>query len=223
MGIPRRSAERSLAQEIRAQVSPLLGVVSAYLAGSIPSAHIAGRLRGIDLRKHGSGNLGATNVARVLGWKTGLVVFLVDVLKGALPVALLPGIVTASRPDLWALVFGAAAIMGHVRPVFLLGKGGGKGIATGAGVFLALAWVPLLVTQIVFLAVIYFTRYMSLASLSAAVMLPVALLVWTRDPADPVFLASIAIVVFVFWTHRANIARLRRGEEPKFSLQRKTA
>ena len=202
---------------------PLLGVVIAYLSGSIPSAHIAGRLRGIDLRQHGSGNLGATNVARVLGWKTGLVVFLVDVLKGALPVALLPGMITSSRPDLWALVFGVAAIMGHVRPIFLLGKGGGKGVATAAGVFLALAWLPLLVTQIVFFAVIYSTRYMSLASLSAALTLPVALLVWTHDPTSPVFLASIPIVVFVFWNHRANIGRLRRGEEPKFSLKKKTA
>lgn len=204
-------------------MNPLLGVVIAYLAGSIPSAHIAGRMRGMDLRQHGSGNLGATNVARVLGFKTGLVVFLVDVLKGALPVALLPGVISWTRPDLWAIVFGAAAILGHVRPIFLFGKGGGKGIATGAGVFLALAWLPLLLTQVVFLAVLYATRYMSLASLTAALTLPVAIVVLTRDPSSPVFLASILIVIFVFWTHRANIGRLRRGEEPKFSLKKKPA
>jgi glycerol-3-phosphate acyltransferase PlsY len=198
-------------------------VVIAYLSGSIPSAHIAGRLRGIDLRQHGSGNLGATNVTRVLGWKTGVVVLLADMLKGFLPVVLLPGVVSSRRPDLWALVFGVAAIIGHVRPAFLLGKKGGKGVATAAGVFLGLAWLPLLVTQVVFFTVIYATRYMSLASLSAALTLPVAILFWTGDPTSPVFLASIPIVVFVFWNHRANIGRLRRGEEPKFTLKKKSA
>lgn len=201
---------------------PLLGVVIAYLVGSFPSAHIAGRLRGIDLRQHGSGNLGATNVTRVLGWKTGVIVLLADMLKGALPVILLPGVIASERPDLWALAFGVAAIVGHVRPIFLLGKKGGKGVATAAGVFLAFAWLPLLVTQVVFFAVIFTTRYMSLASLCAALTLPIAILFWTGDPTSPVFLSSVPIVVFVFWNHRANIGRLRRGEEPKFSLKRKT-
>ena len=204
-------------------MNPLLGVVIAYLAGSIPSAHIAGRLRGIDLREHGSGNLGATNVSRVLGWKTGIVVLLFDMLKGALPVWYLPRMIDSARPDLWALAFGVAAIIGHVRPAFLLGKKGGKGVATAAGVFLALAWLPLLITQIVFFGVIFSTKYMSLASLSAALTLPIAILLWNGEPTSPVFLASIPIVLFVFWNHRANIGRLRRGEEPKFSLKRKTA
>lgn len=202
---------------------PLLGVVIAYLAGSIPSAHIAGRLRGIDLRKEGSGNLGATNVSRVLGWKTGVVVLLADMLKGALPVALLPRVIETTRPEIWAIAFGVAAILGHVRPIFLLGKGGGKGVATAAGVFLALAWLPFLVTQLVFFSVALTTKYVSLASLSAAVMLPIAILIWTGNAMSPVFLASIPIVLFVFWNHRANIKRLRRGEEPKFSFKRKTA
>ncbi len=202
---------------------PLLGVVIAYLAGSIPSAHIAGKLRGIDLRKAGSGNLGATNVSRVLGWKTGVVVLLADMLKGALPVALLPRVIESTRPEVWAVAFGVAAILGHVRPIFLLGKGGGKGVATAAGVFLALAWLPFLVTQLVFFSVAFTTKYISLASLSAAVMLPIAILVWTGNAMSPVFLASIPIVLFVFWNHRANIRRLRRGEEPKFSFKRKTA
>lgn len=203
-------------------MNPLLGVVIAYLAGSIPSALIAGRVRGIDLRQHGSGNLGATNVSRVLGWETGVVVLIADTLKGALPVWFLPGMVSTTRPDLWALVFGIAAIMGHVRPAFLFGRKAGKGVATAAGVFLALAWLPLLITQVVFFAVIFTTRYMSLASLSAGLTLPIAILVWTRNIASPVFLASIPIVVFVFWNHRANIGRLRRGEEPKFSLKSET-
>src|ERR1700716_473582 len=132
-------------------MSPIVGVVLSYLAGSIPSAYIAGKLRGVDLRKHGSGNLGATNVVRVLGAKTGAVVFVADVLKGFLPVFFLPIYTETLRPDMWALVFGIAAIVGHVKPIFLLGKGGGKGVATATGVFLALAPIPVLVTNAVWI------------------------------------------------------------------------
>ncbi len=197
-------------------MAPLFGVIISYLAGSIPSAYIAGKLRGVDLRKHGSGNLGATNVVRVLGAKTGAVVFIADFLKGFLPVYFLPMYTETLRPGLWALVFGAAAIMGHVKPVFLLGKGGGKGVATASGVFTALAFVPMLVAQVVWITVFYFTRYVSLASLLGAAVLPVAILAWYRDPRSPVFIASVIIALFVFWTHRANIGRLRRGEEHRF-------
>ncbi|MFL5469489.1 MAG: glycerol-3-phosphate 1-O-acyltransferase PlsY [Gemmatimonadaceae bacterium] len=197
-------------------MAPIVGVIISYLAGSIPSAYIAGRLRGVDLRKHGSGNLGATNVARVLGRKTGGAVFLADFLKGFLPVYLLPAYTETLRPDLWALIFGAAAILGHVKPIFLLGKGGGKGVATAGGVFMALAFIPVLITQIVWLVVFYATRYVSLASLVSAAVLPMAIFLLQRNPQSPVFIASVVIVVFVFWTHRANIARLRRGEEHRF-------
>jgi acyl phosphate:glycerol-3-phosphate acyltransferase len=195
---------------------PIVGVLISYLAGSIPSAYIAGKLRGVDLRKHGSGNLGATNVARVLGTKIGVLVFLADLLKGFLPVYLLPRYTETLRPELWALVFGIAAIVGHVKPIFLLGKGGGKGVATASGVFLALAFVPMLIAEAVWIVVFYFTRYVSLASLVGAAVLPVAILIWSRDPRSPVFIASVAIALFVFWTHRANIGRLRRGEEHRF-------
>ena len=195
---------------------PIVAVIISYLAGSIPSAYIAGRARGIDLRKHGSGNLGATNVVRVLGAKIGAAVFIADFLKGFLPVFFLPAYTETLRPDLWALVFGAAAILGHVKPIFLLGKGGGKGVATASGVFTALAVVPMLIAEAVWIIVFYFTRYVSLASLLAAAVLPIAILAWYRKPLGPVFIASIVIVLFVFWTHRANIGRLRRGEEHRF-------
>lgn len=195
---------------------PIFGVLISYLAGSIPSAYIAGRVRGVDLRKLGSGNLGATNVARVLGTRIAAVVFIADLLKGFLPVYFLPRYVETLRPDLWALVFGVAAILGHVKPIFLLGKGGGKGVATASGVFLALAFVPMLIAEVVWIVVFYFTRYVSLASLVGAAVLPIAILVWSRDPRSPVFIASVVIALFVFWTHRANIARLRRGEEHRF-------
>lgn len=197
-------------------MAPLLGVLISYLAGSIPSAYIAGKLRGVDLRKHGSGNLGATNVVRVLGVKTGVVVFLADFLKGFLPVFFLPIYAETLRPELWALVYGVAAIFGHVKPIFLLGKGGGKGVATASGVFTALAPLPMLIAQAVWIAVFYFSRYVSLASLIGAAVLPVAILGLYRDPRSPVFVASVIIAAFVFWTHRANIGRLRRGEEHRF-------
>lgn len=197
-------------------MAPIIGVVIAYVAGSIPSAYLAGKAHGVDLRKRGSGNLGATNVVRVVGVKTGALVFIVDVLKGFLPVYFLPMYAETLRPELWALVFGVAAIIGHVKPVFLLGRGGGKGVATATGVFLALAFVPMLIAEIVWIAVFYFTRYVSLASLLGAAVLPVAILAWSRDPRSAVFIASVLIALFVYWTHRANIGRLRRGEEHRF-------
>jgi len=203
-------------------MAPIYGVIIAYLAGSIPSAFIAGKLRGVDLRQHGSGNLGATNVVRVLGPKIGGVVFLADVLKGFLPVFFLPIYTETLQPGLWALVYGAAAILGHVKPIFLLGKGGGKGVATATGVFLALAPVPMLVSMTVWILVFALSRYVSLASLFGATVLPIAILAWYRDPRSPVFIASVIIAAFVFWTHRANIARLRRGEEHRF-VKKETA
>lgn len=195
---------------------PIVGVLIAYVSGSIPSAYIAGKLRGVDLRKHGSGNLGATNVVRVLGPKTGAAVFIADLLKGFLPVYFLPIYAETLRPELWALVYTAAAILGHVKPIFLLGKGGGKGVATASGAFLALAFIPMLIAEVVWITVFYFTRYVSLASLLGAAVLPIAILVLSREPRSPIFIASVIIVIFVFWTHRANIGRLRRGEEHKF-------
>ena len=197
-------------------MSPIVGVIISYLAGSIPSAYLAGKLRGIDLRQHGSGNLGATNVVRVLGPKIGAVVFIADLMKGFLPVYFLPRYTETLRPELWALVYGAAAILGHVKPIFLLWKGGGKGVATASGVFLAFAFVPMLIAEVFWIAVFYFTRYVSLASLVGATVLPIAILIVYREPQSPVFIASVIIAAFVFWTHRANIGRLRRGEEHKF-------
>ena len=203
-------------------MSPIIGVLIAYLAGSIPSAYLAGKFRGIDLRQHGSGNLGATNVVRVLGPRIGAVVFIVDLLKGFLPVYFLPRYAETLRPELWALVYGVAAILGHVKPIFLLWKGGGKGVATASGVFLALAFVPMLIAEVAWISVFYFTRYVSLASLVGAAVLPIAILALYREPQSPVFIASVIIALFVFWTHRENIKRLRRGEEHKF-VKKETA
>jgi glycerol-3-phosphate acyltransferase PlsY len=197
-------------------MEPILALVLSYLSGSLPFAAIAGKLRGVDLRKHGSGNLGATNVFRVLGWKIGLAVFLADALKGALPVLFLPPrIVSPHDPVVWAIACGIAAIVGHVRPIFLKLRKGGKGVATAAGVFFALAPIPMAIAFAVFVGVVFATGYVSLGSMISAIVLPGLLLV-TLGARAPLFLVSAVIALFVFWTHRANIARLRRGEEHRF-------
>jgi glycerol-3-phosphate acyltransferase PlsY len=194
---------------------PLLGLAASYLLGSIPSAYVAGRLlKGFDLRQHGSGNLGATNVLRTLGAPAAAVVLLADAGKGALAVLWLPRVFGATSPETWAMLYGIAAILGHIRPVFLLWKGGGKGVATAAGVFGALAPLPLAVASAVFVVVLAVTRVMSLGSLSGAAALPLAV-VLLRGPRDPLVVVALAVTTFVFWTHRANIGRLRRGEEPR--------
>lgn len=199
-----------------APLSPIVALVIAYLAGSIPSAYVAGKLNGIDLRQHGSGNLGATNVVRVLGPKIGAAVFAVDIMKGFLPVFFLPRYTATAHPSWLALTLGAAAIAGHVKPIFLLWRGGGKGIATATGVILGLAWQAMLITSAVWLLVFLSKRYVSLASLVGAATLPFALLLTGVPLRDPIFLTSLMLVAFVFYTHRANIDRLRRGEEHSF-------
>jgi acyl phosphate:glycerol-3-phosphate acyltransferase len=197
-------------------VHPALALAVSYAAGSLPFAWMAGKAAGVDLRKQGSGNLGATNVFRVLGWKIGIAVFLADALKGALPVMLLPRYIESGLdPTLWGIGCGVAAIAGHVRPVFLRFRKGGKGVATAAGVFFALAPVPMLVTFALFVAVVFGSGYVSLGSLLSAVVLP-ALLLATQGPRAPMFIVSLLVASFVFWTHRANIGRLRRGEEHRF-------
>ena len=207
---------------------PALGLVGAYLLGSIPAAYVAGRMvKGIDLRRHGSGNLGATNVYRLLGGKVAAAVLLFDAAKGALPVALFPGLLLASdaaaeRRLLWAIAYGVAAIAGHVRPIFLLWKGGGKGVATAAGVFAALVPVPALVAAVAWALVLWASGYVSLASLTAAAILPVAVGA-LLGPVSPLFFLALLVGAFVFWTHRANIGRLRRGEEHRFGRKARPA
>jgi len=204
-------------------MNPAFGLLIAYVAGSIPAAYIAGRLvRGIDLREHGSGNLGATNVMRVMGAKVGVIVLLFDAAKGALPVLLLPPLLGVHGSQWWQVGYGMAAVVGHVRPVFLLFRGGGKGVATAAGVFGALAFIPLLVSVAVFIAVVLASGYVSLGSLASAVVFPLAVII-SSGIRTPVAVAAIAMAVFVFWTHRSNIGRLRRGEEHRFGRKRTAA
>jgi acyl phosphate:glycerol-3-phosphate acyltransferase len=198
---------------------PAAGLIVAYLSGSFPSAYLAGRLvKGVDLRTIGSGNLGATNVYRNLGFAAALLVLVLDVAKGALPVWYLPRLLDAGPPGTdralwWALAYGMAAILGHAKPVFLLWKGGGKGVATATGMFVVLAPGPILSTVVVCIAVVWFSGYMSLGSMSAAVLFP--LLVWYDGGVSPVLLGALLVAGFICWTHRANFARLRNGTEPR--------
>jgi len=202
-------------------VGPFVAVIIvSYLLGSIPAAYIAGKSRGIDLRKHGSGNLGATNVMRVLGTKIGLAVFLFDMAKGGVPVYFFPKWLAAGGaltidPVIFGIICGVAAILGHVRPIYLKFGKGGKGVATAAGVFLALAPLQTLLALLVFATVLFASGYVSLGSLTSATALPI-LLAATVGIHSPLFAISIAVALFVFWTHRANIARLRAGEEHRF-------
>ena len=205
---------------------PALGLVIAYLSGSIPFAYLAGRLRkGIDLREHGSGNLGATNVYRLLGWRIALAVLLLDAAKGAVPVLFLPELmgVGESSPGeyawVWPIAYGVAAIAGHVRSVFLLWQGGGKGVATAAGAFFALALTPMIAAAVVWLGVVFATGYVSLASICAALALPIAIAL-VEGVDSPLFSVSLIVAFFVVWTHRANIGRLRRGEEHRFGKRK---
>ncbi len=193
---------------------PVVGLVAAYVIGSTPFAYFAGRLlRGIDLRQHGSGNLGATNVYRTLGAPAAIIVLLLDAAKGALPVLAFPAL-TGAAGSWWPAVFGMAAILGHVRPYAGVFKGGGKGVATASGVFAALAPVPFAASFATFVVVVSLTRYVSLGSMLGAAAL--ALTVVVRDGiGSPLGAVALALAAFVVWTHRANIGRLRRGEESR--------
>ena len=190
-----------------------LGALGSYLLGSVPTSYIVGRwIAGKDLRQHGSKNLGATNVYRVLGLKYAIPVAIVDVAKGVVPVALFAPHV-GSGP--WAPVtFGAAAIVGHVFSVFLKFRGG-KGVATASGAVLALAPTALAVSLVVWVVVVALTGYVSVASVLGALVFPVA--VWFSMPEDVyTFGAGLVLAAFIVFTHRANIRRLALGIENRF-------
>jgi len=198
---------------------PLLFVLLSYLWGAIPASYIAGKMaRGIDLRQHGSGNLGATNTFRVLGAKVAAPVMVFDILKGFFPVFLFyaHGLGWDGTGDWrWGLAYGAAAIVGHVLPVYM-GFKGGKGVATSAGVFLALAPLAVGVGLLTWLVVLRTTRMVSAGSVSAALVVMVLLLMpFTHVPAE-VRILGCAICLFVVFAHRANIQRILNGTESRF-------
>ncbi len=186
-------------------------LVLAYLIGSVPTAYLVGRLKGIDVRKVGSGNMGATNVYRTLGAWPAAIVLAIDAAKGV-AAALLPRWLGLAEPDTWGLLTGLVAMLGHARPLFLGFTSGGKGVATAGGIFGTLVPLAAGAGVAVFLIVLAVTRYVSLGSLVAAITLAVAVAV-TRGVRSVPFLAALVVAAFVIWSHRSNIARLRRGEE----------
>lgn len=190
-------------------------VALAYLVGSFPTSYLIGRLRGIDLREHGSGNLGATNTFRVLGAWPALPVLVVDVLKGFAPAAYFVSWDGSGDARL-IVIYGLAAILGHVWPVFLKFRGG-KGIATGAGVLLALAPVTTILALLVWIGVVSLTRLVSAGSLAAASSVPI--LAWILDQPAHTIAFCFVVAGFVWWTHRANVRRLIDGTELKLGAK----
>lgn len=194
---------------------PAAYLLLAYLLGATPTSLWVGKaVHGVDLRREGSGNLGATNTFRVLGWRAALPVLVFDMLKGWLPAAFFAewaGLASFG----WTLAFGGAAIFGHVFSVWA-GFRGGKGVATSGGVFVALAPWAVLVGMLVFFGLAIPTRYVSLGSITAAALLPVAVLLTPHQGGAALVYFSAALAVFVIWAHRSNIRRLLRGEENRF-------
>ncbi len=219
-----------------------LCIIGAYLIGSIPFGVIIARARGIDIRQHGSKNIGATNVGRVLGRKFGALCFVLDVFKGAAPVSVAgvlhdllgkhPADLASTQMWLWMAV-AAGAVIGHMYSLFL-GFTGGKGVATGFGAIAAM-WQVLTLPALAAILIWYFTlrvsRYVSLSSILAALSLPLTSLLTVIPPqaqdqplsrtldqmlhAAPPFIGTLSIALLVVWKHRTNIARLRGGDEPK--------
>jgi glycerol-3-phosphate acyltransferase PlsY len=198
-------------------ISAIGWLALSYLVGAFPTSWLAGRVfRGVDLREHGSRNLGATNVYRVLGWKYAIPVGLVDLLKGAAAVWICGPRVTDI--PLFPLLCGLAAVVGHVFSVFV-GWKGGKGVATAAGVVLAFAPWALLAVTVVWGLLVWLTGYVSVASIVSAALFPVA--AWLiHDAHGPLLIADIGLAAFIVWKHRTNIQRLIAGTENRFRRAR---
>jgi len=199
-------------------------LIVSYALGSIPFGYLAGRLAGIDIRKTGSGNIGATNVVRVLGKVYGYPVFFLDFLKGlgAVKISLLiatrvsPG---WSSPEIFGIFAALSSVTGHCFPVWLKFRGG-KGIATSAGALFGLMPLATLIGLAVWIIVFWLTRYVSLASMAAAVVLPlaIAILSWlNQGHGKALFYSSLCIAAVVIWRHHSNLSRLMHGTEPRFT------
>ena len=192
----------------------LLVIPIAYLLGSIPSGYLAGRwLAGIDIREHGSGSTGATNVLRHVGKTPALIVFLVDVFKGSAAVLVAKQLLGGDAHG-WLVAAGLLALAGHIWPIWLKGKGG-KAVATGLGMLLGLLPAVGLASLGIFLLVLSFSRIVSLSSVVAALALPV--LIWIAGYSQTTAYMGLGVLaaLLVVWRHRGNIKRLLAGTEPK--------
>ena len=198
-------------------MSAALWILASYLVGATPTSYIAGRLgRGVDLREHGSKNLGATNVFRLLGWGYAIPVAVIDVAKGAVPVALFGR--WAHGPAWLPVTLGGAAVVGHMFSPYVRFKGG-KGVATAAGVFLALAPLAFAIALPVWGVSLWLTGYVSVSSIVAALTFPVWVRLTTRA-AGPTFWASVGLALLIVVAHRANVGRLVAGTENRFRTRK---
>ena len=188
-------------------------VILSYLLGSVPSGLIIGKLSGLDVRNAGSGNIGATNVARLLGKTGGLLTLVADMAKGLIPVL---AVQQMGLGDPIAALVGIAAFVGHLYPVFLNFKGG-KGVATGFGVLLGLAPLAATILLVIFAAVAFSTRIVSLSSMVTAVAAPLLLWLFYYSPTY-IMMATLMAIMIVF-RHYANIQRLLNGTEPRFGTR----
>ncbi len=196
--------------------------IASYVLGGIPTGYLIGRLKGIDIRKHGSGNPGTANVYRTLGKGPGILTFVVDFLKGFAPTLVAaqfffePGSMDFSKGHWWIPVTaGALAIAGHIWTVFLNFKGG-KGVATAAGVFMALLPIPTAGAFVVFGIAVAITSHISVGSMAASVALPILCFVLARDYQKPFTLLALTVCILIFYTHIANIRRILAGAELSF-------
>lgn len=191
-------------------IETFLCLFSSYFIGAIPFGYIIAKLQGIDIQKQGSGNIGATNVFRTLGPTLGIIVFILDALKGSLAVI----IATAfSLNPFWIILCATLAILGHMFPIFL-GFKGGKGAATGVGVLLVLDWRIFGICFILVATIILLTRYVSLASITVPII--ATILMYTFDKPLPYTIATAIMALVIIIKHRSNIKRLIKGEERKF-------
>ena len=202
---------------------PWIWVLAAYFAGSLPTSYVVGKAIGrVDLRREGSGNLGATNVYRAMGLRVAVPVALVDIGKGWVPAWVFP-MLAGGAADGWAVAYGAVAILGHTFSCWMRFRGG-KGVATAAGAFLALSPLAVLAAAAVWVLVFAARGIVSLASIAAAVALPATVLVGNavRGAGDP-WVTGFAVLAgaFIVWAHRSNIRRLLRGEEGRIHDDRR--
>lgn len=195
-------------------IKALLVLAAGYLIGSIPFGYLAARLCKIDIRRHGSGNIGATNVLRVLGPVPGAIVFILDMAKGTLPVLAMRQV---SPDPLWIVLAGAAAILGHTFPVFLKFKGG-RGVATGLGLLLGIAPDIFLAALLCFALILALTRIVSVSSMLTSLLVVVAFVTLKRPPAYS--LVAGLILILIVARHLPNIKRLLAGTEPRIGAKK---
>lgn len=202
--------------------------IGSYILGAIPTGYIIGRLKGIDIRKHGSGNPGTANVYRTLGKLPGIITFVVDFLKGFAPAMIathyffIPASMDFSKGHWWIPVTaGALAIAGHIWTIFLRFHGG-KGVATAAGVFAALLPIPTAGAFVVFGIAVAITSHISVGSMAASVALPILCFALAKDYQRPFTLLALTVCALIFYTHIANIRRILKGAELSFKHKEDT-